>query len=72
MKRLILSCALSAVAFATSQAQQTASNLPIYLDQTKSEEQRIDDAISRMTLAEKIRIIHAQSKFSWCAKIGIS
>ena len=64
MKRLILSCVLSAVAFATSQAQQTASNLPIYLDQTKSEEQRIDDAISRMTLAEKNRIIHAQSKFS--------
>lgn len=64
MKKLILSCVLSAVAFATSQAQQTASNLPIYLDHTKSEEQRIDDAISRMTLAEKIRIIHAQSKFS--------
>ena len=64
MKQLILSCILSAVAFATSQAQQTTNRLPIYLDQTKSEEQRIDDAISRMTLAEKIRIIHAQSKFS--------
>ncbi len=64
MKPLILSCILSAVAFATSQAQQTTNRLPIYLDQTKSEEQRIDDAISRMTLAEKIRIIHAQSKFS--------
>ena len=35
-----------------------------HLDQTKPVEQRIDDAISRMTLAEKIRIIHAQSKFS--------
>ncbi len=64
MKQLILSCILSVVAFATSQAQQTTNRLPIYLDQTKSEEQRIDDAISRMTLAEKIRIIHAQSKFS--------
>ena len=64
MKQLILSCVLTAVAFATSQAQQTTNRLPIYLDQTKSEEQRIDDAISRMTLAEKIRIIHAQSKFS--------
>ena len=64
MKQLILSCVLSAVAFTTSQAQQTTNRLPIYLDQTKSEEQRIDDAISRMTLAEKIRIIHAQSKFS--------
>ena len=64
MKQLILSCVLTAVAFATSQAQKTTNRLPIYLDQTKSEEQRIDDAISRMTLAEKIRIIHAQSKFS--------
>ena len=64
MKQLILSCLLTAIAFATSQAQQTTYRLPIYLDQTKSEEQRIDDAISRMTLAEKIRIIHAQSKFS--------
>ena len=64
MKQLILSCILSAVAFATSQAQQTTNRLPIYLDLTKSEEQRIDDAISRMTLAEKNRIIHAQSKFS--------
>ena len=64
MKQLILSCVLTAVAFATSQAQQTTNRLPIYLDQTKSEEQRIDDAISHMTLAEKIRIIHAQSKFS--------
>ena len=64
MKQLILSCILSTVAFATSQAQQTTNRLPIYLDQTKSEEQRIDDAILCMTLAEKIRIIHAQSKFS--------
>ena len=64
MKQLILSCVLTAVAFATSQAQQTTNRLPIYLDQTKSEEQRIYDAISHMTLAEKIRIIHAQSKFS--------
>lgn len=64
MKQLIVSCVLSAVAFATSQAQQATSHLPIYLDQTKAVEQRIDDAMSHMTLAEKIRIIHAQSKFS--------
>lgn len=37
---------------------------PIYLDNTRPVEERIDDAISKMTLQEKIRIIHAQSKFS--------
>ena len=63
MKHFILSCALSMAAIATSSAQQTGK-LPVYLDNTKPVEQRIDDAIARMTLQEKIRIIHAQSKFS--------
>jgi len=63
MKHFILSCALSMAAIATSSAQQTGQ-LPVYLDNTKPVEQRIDDAIARMTLQEKIRIIHAQSKFS--------
>lgn len=62
MKHFILSCALSMAAIATSSAQQTGK-LPVYLDNTKPVEQRIDDAIARMTLQEKIRIIHAQSKF---------
>ncbi len=43
-----------------AKAQQKA----IYLDTTKPVEQRIEDALSRMTLQEKIRVIHAQSKFS--------
>ena len=42
----------------------TAQKLPIYLDESKSMEQRIEDALSRMTLDEKIAVIHAQSKFS--------
>ncbi len=37
---------------------------PIYLDPTKDIEARVEDALSRMTLAEKIDVIHAQSKFS--------
>jgi len=61
MKHLILSCVLSLAAVTTTQAQQ---QLPVYLDNTKSVEQRIEDALSRMTLQEKVRIIHAQSKFS--------
>ena len=41
-----------------------AQVLPTYLDETKDIEERIEDALSRMTLDEKIAVIHAQSKFS--------
>ena len=37
---------------------------PVYLDETKPVEERIEDALSRMTLEEKIDMLHAQSKFS--------
>ena len=43
---------------------QLQAQTPLYLDETKPVEQRIDDALSRMTLDEKIAVIHAQSKFS--------
>ncbi len=36
----------------------------VYLDETQPLEQRVEDALRRMTLDEKIAIIHAQSKFS--------
>ena len=42
----------------------TRAQTPVYLDDTKPVEQRIEDALSRMTLREKINVIHAQSKFS--------
>lgn len=41
-------------------AQQT----PVYLDDSQPIEQRVEDALKRMTLEEKIAVIHAQSKFS--------
>lgn len=59
MKHFITIC-MMVVCSMTANAQQT----PIYLDDAKPIEQRIDDAIARMTLQEKIRVIHAQSKFS--------
>lgn len=37
---------------------------PVYLDDSQELEKRVEDALSRMTLREKINIIHAQSKFS--------
>lgn len=40
------------------------ASVPVYLDDSKPLEERVEDALSRMTLQEKIDIIHAQSKFS--------
>ncbi|MBR6759966.1 MAG: glycoside hydrolase family 3 C-terminal domain-containing protein [Alistipes sp.] len=36
----------------------------IYLDENQPIDERVEDALRRMTLREKIRILHAQSKFS--------
>ena len=57
MKRLTLCCAIAG-AIAASAAT------PVYLDETKPLEERVDDALQRMTVEEKVAIIHAQSKFS--------
>lgn len=41
-----------------------AQTLPVYLDDTRPIEERVEDALSRMTVEEKVGMIHAQSKFS--------
>ena len=50
-----------------------AAQTPAYLDETRPLEDRIEDALGRMTLEEKIAVIHAQSKFSspGVARLGI-
>ncbi|MDR0413599.1 MAG: glycoside hydrolase family 3 C-terminal domain-containing protein [Dysgonamonadaceae bacterium] len=40
------------------------TELPVYLDDSKPVEERIEDALSRMTLEEKVKMVHAQSQFS--------
>ena len=55
---------LALVAVACGQAPQKKSNLPVYLDDAQPLEARVEDAFSRMTLDEKIAMVHAQSKFS--------
>lgn len=67
IKNLLLSVALLGAA-----ASQAA--VPVYLDDSKPLEERVEDALSRMTLREKINIIHAQSKFSapGVPRLGIS
>ena len=60
MKKLTIAL-LSLLSATCLQAQKA---LPAYLDESLPLEQRIEDALSRMTLDEKIAVIHAQSKFS--------
>lgn len=45
----------------------------VYLDESQPIEKRIEDAVKRMTLDEKIAMCHAQSKFSTpgCPRLGI-
>ena len=45
-------------------AGMQAQTKPVYLDNKKTIEQRVEDALSRMTIEEKVAMCHAQSKFS--------
>ena len=60
-KTIILTAAVlfSAVCFA-----QKTSDRPVYLDPNAPVEERVEDALSRMTLEEKVGMTTAQSKFS--------
>ena len=61
MKRILIALSLM---MGHSSFSSMVAQTPVYLDETKTIEQRIEDALSRMTLDEKIAVIHAQSKFS--------
>ncbi|MDR0574902.1 MAG: glycoside hydrolase family 3 C-terminal domain-containing protein [Tannerella sp.] len=41
-----------------------SAQIPVYLDNDKPIEERVEDALNRMTLEEKVAMCHAQSKFS--------
>lgn len=68
--KLILSLiAAAGVAVACGQqrgvGRQAAGNGgPVFLDDSQPVEKRVEDALSRMTLEEKVAVLHAQSKFS--------
>lgn len=68
MRNLLLSLAACLAALPSA-----ASDMPVYLDDDAGIEARVEDALSRMTLNEKIAMCHAQSKFSapGCPRLGI-
>ena len=67
MKKLLFFALLCAVACGRQ------SDIPVYLDPSADIEARVEDALRRMTLDEKIAAIHAQSTFSLpgVKKLGI-
>jgi len=50
-----------------------ADPVPVYLDPTQPLEQRVDDLLGRLTLEEKISLLHGDSKFTTAAipRLGI-
>ena len=53
-----------ALAIAVTSGGRQKPKTPVYLDPSADVEARVEDALSRMTLEEKVAILHAQSKFS--------
>ena len=62
VKGIAAFCALAAVA--CTGVQQPRGDVAVYLDESQPLEKRVEDALSRMTLEEKVGLLHAQSKFS--------
>ena len=56
--------ALWGVQTGSAAAQSAANAKPAYLDARCPVEERVEDALARMTLEEKVALCHAQSKFS--------
>lgn len=52
-------------AISTSLLSLASNNdIPVYLDKGKPIDERVEDALSRMTLEERVALCHAQGKFS--------
>jgi beta-glucosidase len=69
-KPILVALALATLATAATAAETT----PVYLDTNQPLEKRVDDLLSRLTLEEKISLLHADSKFTTAAipRLGLS
>src|SRR5258705_445854 len=71
--RLILITAVVAVVFLVTTGTQHADEKPLYMDASRPVDARVEDLLARMTLEEKIALVHADSKFTTAAipRLGI-
>ena len=61
MKSKLTTAALSMAFALMASAQKT---VPVYLNPDAPVEARVQDALKRLTVHEKVKLIHAQSMFS--------
>lgn len=62
MNKLLVYASAAFITISCCNSPKTSG--PVYLDESQPLEARVEDALSRMTLEEKVKILHAQSKFS--------
>lgn len=60
-RNLLTILSIGLISLSSCTVKQTT---PVYLDETRDIDERVSDALSRMTMEEKVAILHAQSKFS--------
>jgi beta-glucosidase len=71
--RLVIATLCGAFALGISHNSSAQVTKPIYLDASQPLEARVEDLLGRLTLEEKISIVHADSKFTTAAipRLGI-
>ena len=60
-RNLLTILSIGLISLSSCTVKQTT---PVYLDETRDIDERVSDALSRMTMEEKVAILHDQSKFS--------
>jgi beta-glucosidase len=63
----LLAAGVAVAALVASTGTSGAQERPLYLDPMKPLETRVDDLLARLTLDEKVAIVHADSKFTTAA-----
>ena len=61
MKKILISAVLVLTVLSCGTKK---ADVPAYLDPSRPVEERVEDALSRLTTEEKVALLHAQSKFS--------
>ena len=64
MKKILYFVAIAAALCSCGKKKAARTSVETYMDLSAPIEERVEDALSRMTTEEKVKMVHAQSKFS--------